>query len=97
MEYKPLKKYQPSNRYTDYDFTELQKHQKKYSLKRIVYNIVSAIIIFISLLAFTYIVSNNVSLFSHGSPGVLSKSNIVVLQSTPRRLAWTQKNILINS
>ena len=88
MEYKPLNQYRKSNRYSDYDFTELQKHQRKYSLKRIVYNIVSAIIILTSLLAFTYIVSSNVSLFSHKSPGVsLSKSNIVVLQSNSRRLA----------
>lgn len=97
MEYKHLNQYKPSNRYSDYDFTRIQKHQKKYNFKRIVYNIISYIIIGISLLAFTYIVSNNVSLFSHGSPGVLSKSNNVVLQLNTRRLAWTQKNILINS
>lgn len=80
------KKYTPSNRYSDYDLTALHKKQKKYTIKKVCYNLFFGIILFIALLAFTYIVSNNVSLFSHESPGVnLSESNIVV-QLNPGRL-----------
>lgn len=88
MEHKLINLYKPSNNYNDYDFSELRKTQTKYKTKGIVFLFARIIILIVSLLAFTYIVLNNVSLFSHGSPGViLSKSNIVTLQSNTRRLA----------
>lgn len=87
MEHKFINLYKPSNNYNDYDFSELRKTQTKYTTKGIVFLFARIIILIVSLLAFTYIVLNNVSLFSHGSPGVLSKSNIVTLQSNTRRLA----------
>lgn len=80
------KKYKPSNRYSDYDLTQLRKTQKKYKVKNICYNLFFGLILFIALLALVYLVSNKITFFSHESSEVILSTSNIVLQTNLGRL-----------